>query len=181
MISDNELILKARNGDDRALRELVERYMSFSREKAKGYTSSGLEYDDIVQEGMIGFLSAFHSYDPEKSASFRTYAGVCMDHRIISAINAACGKKHIPSSSIVSIDDAEAQSADVAADPEKMFFLKARTAEILSRIDSDLSDFEKKVFHLFFSGHSYEEIAAMTSSTLKSVDNAMQRVRKKLR
>lgn len=181
MSADNELISKAKSGDDRALAELVERYMGFSKEKAKGYASSGLEYDDTVQEGMIGFLSAFHSYDPEKNASFRTYAGVCMDNRIKNAISAAKGKKRIPPNALVNIDEADAESADTSADPEEMFLLRAQTAEILSRIDSELSDYEKKVFHLFFGGHSYEETAEITGTTLKSVDNAMQRVRKKLR
>lgn len=181
MIEDNELIFKAKSGDDKALGELVERYMLFAREKAKGYSSSNLEFDDIVQEGMIGFLSAFHSYDPDNAATFKTFAGVCMDHRIINAINSSAGKKRIPKSAIVSIDDTEVECEDTVSDPEKMFFLKSQTAEILSKIDSELSDFERRVFHLFFSGHSYEEIAEKTDSTLKSVDNAMQRVRKKLR
>ena len=181
MISDSELIFKAKSGDDKSLGELVEKYMSFAREKALGYSNSGLEFDDIVQEGMIGFLSAFHSYDPDNAASFKTYAGVCMDHRIISAINSSAGKKRIPKSALVSLDDTEAECNDTASDPEKMFFLKSQTAEILSKIDSELSDFEKRVFHIFFSGHSYEETARITGSSLKSVDNAMQRVRKKLR
>lgn len=181
MYEDDELIFKAKNGDDKSLGELVEKYMRFSREKAKGYISSGLEFDDIVQEGMIGFLSAFHSYDPDNAASFKTYAGVCMDHRIIGAINSAGGKKRIPKSALVSLDDTDAECTGAQSDPEKMFFLRAQTREILSRIESELSQFEREVFHLYFSGHSYEEIAKKTNSSLKSVDNAMQRVRKKLK
>lgn len=181
MIDDNELIFKAKNGDDKALSELVEKYLSFAGEKAKGYVSSGLEFDDIVQEGMIGFISAFHSYDPDNAASFKTYAGICMDHRIISAINSAGGKKRIPKSALISLDDTDAECDSTQSDPEKMFFLRSQTRDILARIDSELSEFEKRVFHLYFSGHSYEEIAEITLSTLKSVDNAMQRVRKKLR
>lgn len=181
MIKDIDLILKARNGDDEALSELVKVYMAFAREKAKGYVSSDIEYDDLVQEAMIGFLSAYYTYKTDSNASFKTYVGVCMDHRIISAINTLNRKKRIPLSSIVPMDEMDAQTVDLSADPEAYFIMKEQTKQMMEKIDENLSCFEKQVFHLFLSGNSYEEIAEKTQSNAKSVDNAIQRIRRKLK
>lgn len=181
MTKDIELILKARNGDDEALTELVKIYMDFAREKAKGYISSNIEYDDLVQEAMIGFLSAYYTYKTDSRASFKTYVGVCMDHRIITAINTLNRKKRIPLSSIVPMDEMDAQAVDLSADPEAYFIMKEQTEQLMKRIDESLSDFEKQVFHLFLSGNSYEKIAEKTLSNAKSIDNAIQRIRRKLK
>ena len=181
MTVENELILKARNGDDAALTQLVKTYMDFAREKAKGYVSSDIEYDDLVQEAMIGFLSAYYTYKTDGSASFKTYAGVCMDHRIISAINTLNRKKRIPPSSLVPMDEMDAQTVDLSADPEAYFIMKEQTKRLMTRIDESLSDFEKQVFHLFLSGNSYENIAEQLQSGTKSIDNAIQRIRRKLK
>lgn len=181
MSKEIELILKARSGDDVALTELVKVYMSFAREKAKGYVSSNIEYDDLVQEAMIGFLSAYYTYKTDSTASFKTYVGVCMDHRIISAINTLNRKKRIPPSSLVPMDEMDAQTVDLSADPEAYFIMKEQTKRLMKRIDESLSEFEKEVFHLFLSGNSYEKIAEEVKSNTKSVDNAIQRIRRKLK
>lgn len=181
MNDENILIANALGGNDKAMSELVEKYMAFASEKAKGFISSPLEYDDIVQEAMIGFLSAFYSYNADKGASFKTYCSACMNNRIITAINHAKRKKQIPNEQLVRIDDLDEKAVDPAADPESVFFSNQQAKDILEKISSDLSPFEKEVFHLYFRGHSYEEIAQKLSCGFKSIDNAMQRIRKKLR
>lgn len=178
---DDELILNARRGDDKSLSILVEKYMEFAREKAKGFVSSPLEYDDIVQEAMLGFLSAFYTYDASGAASFKTYAGVCMNNRIITAVNAANRKKQVPRSSLVCLDEINAENTDISSDPEEFFLLREQAAEVRKRIDSELSPLEKQIFRLYFSGNSYEKIAFQLGLNPKSIDNALQRVRRKIR
>lgn len=181
MCKDKELILKARSGNSEAMDQLVHIYMSFAKEKAKGYVSSAIEYDDLVQEGMIGFLSAYYTYNTESDASFKTYAGVCMDNRIITAINTLNRKKRIPPSSIVPIEEMDAHSVDLSTDPESYFIIKEQAEQVMNSIDESLSAFEKKVLYLSLNGDSYEDIAAETGSTSKGVDNAIQRIRRKLK
>ena len=180
MESDIVLLRKARSGDESAMTLLSEKYMSYAREKAKRYVSPVLEYDDAVQECMIGFLSAFVSFREDGGASFKTYAGVCMDNRAVNAVNSRRGKTRIPPAALVDIENLDG-AADLSPDPEKIFFLRAQTDEVLEKIQTSLSDFEKAVLSLSLSGYSYEEIGKMTSSSVKSVDNAVQRVRKKLK
>ena len=181
MDDENRLITDALGGNDKAMRELAQKYMAFAGEKAKGFVSSSLEYDDIVQEAMMGFLSALYSYDANKGASFKTYCSTCMNNRIITAINRTKRKKQIPNEQLVRIDDLDEKTVDLTADPESVFFSNQQTNDILEKISSDLSSFEKEVFYLYFIGHSYEEIAQKLSCGFKSIDNAMQRIRKKLR
>lgn len=180
MCLDNELIAASRNGDDEALQILAGRYMDFAFEKAKGFVSSQIEYDDIVQEAMLGFLSAYYSYDENGGASFKTYVSVCMDNRIISAINSLGRKKRIPRDVIVGLDDVSNDYADDEENPEKLFFRRQKAEETIKRI-GELSGLEKKVLSLFLGGMKYDEIASELSVTPKSVDNTIQRIRKKLR
>lgn len=180
MSDDNELIAAARGGDDEAFQLLAARYMAFAHEKAKGFVNSPIEYDDIVQEAMIGFLSAYYSYDEYGGASFRTYVSVCMNNRIVSAIKALERKKCIPRSIIVGLDDLSADYADDGEDPEAIFFRRQKAQEVLKRLD-ELTGREKKVLSLFLGGKKYDEIARELSVTPKSVDNTIQRIRRKLR
>ena len=178
---DNELIEASRNGDDEAFQKLVIKYMDYASQKAKGFVSSPLEYDDIVQEAMLGFLSAYYSYETSGDASFRTYAGVCMQNRILSVISSFERKKRIPREALVCIDDVSNDFADEEEDPETVFFRRQNAEEIIRRIDEELSQREREVLSLFMSGLRYEEIADRLSVTAKSVDGTIQRIRKKLR
>lgn len=181
MCIDNELIAASRNGDDEALQKLSRKYMDFALEKAKGFVSSPIEYDDIVQEAMLGFLSAYYSYDLDGQASFRTYVSICMNNRIISAINSLGRKKRIPRDAIVGLDDLSGDYIDEDDDPEKVFFRRQKAQEVVRRVKEELSEREKKVLSLFISGLKYDEIASVLSVTPKSVDSTMQRIRRKLR
>lgn len=181
MDNDSELIIASRNGDNEALQALSQRYMSFALEKAKGFTSSAIEYDDIVQEAMLGFLSAYYSFDTNGAASFRTYAGVCMNNRIISAIHSLERKKCIPPDAIVALDDISPDFVSEEENPESVFFSRGKTEEIVKKIRESLSEQELSVLLLFLRGFKYTEIAERLSITPKSVDNAIQRIRKKLR
>lgn len=181
MCEDNELIIASRSGDDDALRKLSAKYMDFALEKAKGFTSSPIEYDDIVQQAMLGFLSACYTYDPEGEASFRTYVSICMNNSIISAINSLERKKRIPRSAIVALDDIQGEFTDTAEDPETVFFRRQKAQEVIRRVKEELTQRERDVLSLFISGLKYDEIAERLSVTPKSVDNALQRIRKKLR
>lgn len=176
---DNELITAARNGDSNALKRLASRYMEFALEKAKGFVHSQLEYDDIVQEAMLGFISAYYTYDINGGASFKTYVSRCMDNSILSAIALLERKKRIPTGAIVGLDDVSA--VDTRDDPEEVFFRHSKEEEIVRKIREELSEKERTVLSLFMSGMKYEEIADEMSITSKSVDNAIQRIRKKLR
>lgn len=178
---DDELISLARDGDDKAMDELVERYLTFAKDKAKSFIPCPLEYDDIVQEAMIGFLSAFCTYDVNGSASFKTYAGVCMSNRVISVINAQNREKRIPAVPPVSIDFVTAEASDISCNPEAIFLLREQADAVIQKIESDLSDYERKICYLHLRGYSYEEISEKTSCGVKSIDNAIQRIRKKLR
>lgn len=182
MCGDVELITASRNGDDEAFQFLVSEYMKFAREKAKGFISSNMEYDDIVQEAMLGFLSAYYSFDINGAASFRTYVSVCMNNRITSVINSLERKKRIPREAIVPLDDVSFDdSADTGENPEEVFFRRQNAEEILRRVEEELSERERKVLSLFMSGMKYDEIAAALEIAPKSVDNTIQRIRKKLR
>lgn len=182
MDKDSELITASRNGDNEALQALSQKYMDFALEKAKGFTSSAIEYDDIVQEAMLGFLSAYCSFDTSGAASFKTYAGVCMNNRIISAINSLERKKCIPREALVALDDISSDfSAGENENPESVFFSRNKTEETVEKIKGILSPRELDVLALFLRGFKYNEIAEKMSVTPKSVDNTIQRIRKKLR
>ncbi len=178
MREDVELIIAWRNGDSQALQKLAGKYMSFALEKAKGFVSSPVEYDDIVQEAMLAFLSACCSFNTEGEASFKTYVSVCMNNRIISVINSLGRKKRIPRDALVSLEEIETPDGN---NPEDLFFSRQKEEELIRLIEEELSEREKKVLSLFISGKKYDEIASVLDITPKSVDNTIQRIRKKLR
>jgi len=181
MCSDEKLIDSAKQGDDDALSVLAEKYMAIAEDKATKYSSSGLEVDDLVQEAMLGLLSAIFTYNEQGNASFHTYANVCMENRIFSALNKTKQKKQVPRYALVELDKLENVSSSSNCEPENLFFLKQQADEILKAASSELSESERTVFGLYLKGHSYEEISKLTDCTPKAVDGAMQRVRKKLR
>lgn len=181
MCDDNELITASRNGDDEALRLLSAKYMDFALEKAKGFTFSAMEYDDIVQEAMLGFLSACYTYDTQGKASFRTYVSICMNNSIISAINSLERKKRIPRNKIVTLDEIQNDCAEAAEDPEAVFFRRQKALEVIRLVKEELTQKERDVLSLFISGLKYDEIAQKLSVTPKSVDSTLQRIRKKIR
>lgn len=180
----------AASGDRQAEEDLVVRYNRLVRICARPYFLAGGDSEDLIQEGMVGLLAAIREYDPEKAASFRTYAEVCIKNRLFSVIKAAARDKHIPLNNSVSFGtplfsgngDPLAFSAPdgQGTDPEEIFLSRESFRERLEALIGQLSGFEASVLRLYLNGLSYSEIAAEVNKSPKSVDNAVQRIRRKL-
>ncbi len=184
--TDNQLVSFIQAGDSDAFVELTARYLSFIRAKAHPFRSSVLEADDLCQEGLLGLFNAARSYDPKKDAGFKTYAGICIQNRIVAAYRACARKKNIPVDRLVSLNDEETarfqvQGADRGAcDPEALLIERENLEAVRRKIRQRLSGLERQVLYFYLSGQSYGEIAARLSVEPKSVDNAIQRARRKL-
>ena len=189
---DDELLALARSGDDLALASLLTRYRAFARVKARSYFLIGADRDDIVQEGMIGLYKAIRDFDPTMETSFRGFAELCVTRQMISAIKAATRHKHGPLNSYVSFsrpmasdDDDERVLGDVlpaplGADPIEAIVSAERIRALQAHVNEVLSDLEVEVLRLYVDGKSYVEIAEIVQRHTKAVDNALQRVKRKL-
>ncbi len=187
-LTDEALSALVKEDSEAAFCELLARYLPFIRKKAGAYGWAGLEPDDLSQEASMGLLSAAKSYNPDAGASFRTYAAVCMERRLFSAYKIATRQKHIPLNQYVSLNDsAGGQNAgidlpsDRMADPEELLIGREDLERMERRIEETLSGLEKNVLSYYLGGASYEEIARALHISEKAVDNALQRVRCKLR
>ena len=182
MYSDNELIQIARNGNFLAEEILAKRYSKLVRISARQYFLMGGDREDLNQEGMLGLLSAIRSYDVNGAASFKTYAERCIHNRLISAIESAERLKHAPLNSGLSLDavtENESLGDEYFRQPEELLLEQEKFRELRSSLLGRLSSYEADVLKCFLDGMSYKEIAAHLQKTEKSVDNAVQRIRKK--
>ena len=180
-LSDEKLASLCRDCDDeKAWNELSLRYLRVARAVARSFSGSALEREDLVQEGILGFIAAVWSFSEENSASFATYASVCIRNRMLSALKKRSAQKQIPPSLFVPIED-ESATADSSLSPEEAVVAKNEAARLSSLISSKLSPQEKRVFSLHLCNNSYGEIAALTGLSPKAVDGTLQRARKKLR
>ena len=185
--SDEELVKKANAGETEALEYLVEKYSDTVKIIARPYYLVGGSEEDLISEGMIGLFGAVRSYDA-KSSEFKTFAALCIKRRIISAVRKSNGNKDKPLNNYVSLNNGEKddmQNIELLVnagieDPETEYINKERYAEIQKALSSEFSDFEKRVLDEFLSGKSYVEISEDIKTSFKSVDNAMQRIRKKI-
>lgn len=175
-LTDAEIWTLAKNGDRDGEEELIERYTSLVRMIARPLFLTGGDSEDLIQEGMLGLLSAVRSFDPE-GASFRTYAEHCIRNRMLSAIKKAETLKNRPLNDSVPIDSAENLASD--GDIEEYLIQRERLSETESAAEG-LSQFEREVLSLYLGGMSYAGIAEETSRSVKSIDNAVQRIRRKL-
>jgi RNA polymerase sporulation-specific sigma factor len=183
--SDEALCLAATRGDARAEEVLILRYRRRVLIASRSFFLLGAENEDLVQEGMVGLFKAIRSFDPSRGASFRTYADRCVNHAFLSAVQAAARDKHTPLNTSVPLenplyDDRAEYLPGQAIDPERQMILQEEVRECLRAIRSQLSQFEIKVLGLYLKGLSYSEIASQVSRPVKSIDNAVQRVRRKL-
>ena len=190
-LDDNKLIQKIKNGDKKALNYLLEKYTEVVSMKAGKYFIVGAEKEDIIQEGLIGLFKAIKSFDPEKQSSFKTFANLCVERQLQTAIKSSMRQKHMPLNSYLSLnisayDENEDTSLlevfeteNAAEDPLDIVTKKEYYTFVEDRIDETLSDFEKQVLHRYTNGESYTEIAEKLDAPVKSVDNAIQRIRKK--
>ena len=190
-LSDEKLVTLAVNGSNEAQEMILNKYKNFVRAKARTYFLVGADSDDIVQEGMIGLYKAVRDFKADKLSSFRAFADLCITRQIITAIKTATRNKHLPLNSYISLnkpiydDDAEKTLMDIiteetVCDPEELMLHKEAVASIEVKISKELSSFEKNVLELYLDGRSYQEIAEHLGKHVKSVDNALQRIKKKL-
>ncbi len=179
-LNDEQLTFLAVEKDDEALAVLTERYMNVAKYIASSFSSDNEEVSDLVQEGMLGFLGAVYSYEKDGEAAFNTYASRCIRNRIISVLRATNTKRHIPEDMLVSLDSQRNRGA-LELTPEESLLSDENAEYITSVINSELSDREREIFMLYLGGSSYCDIAKKTDTTVKSVDSALQRARKKLK
>ncbi|SIS61560.1 RNA polymerase sporulation sigma factor SigH [Salimicrobium flavidum] len=190
-LDDEQLLAHIAGGNSEALNFLIQKYKGFVRAKARTYFLIGADREDIVQEGMIGLYKAIRDYQGDKLASFRAFAELCITRQIITAIKAATRQKHIPLNSYVSLDkpvydeESDRTLLDVimgseAIDPQEMMVHKERFVNIEEKMDELLSKLEKEVLALYLDGESYQDISVKMDRHVKSIDNALQRVKKKM-
>lgn len=190
--SDEALASRSAVGDDDALDLLLERYRPFVRMKARSYFLVGADQEDVVQEGMIGLYKAIRDFDRQNTASFRSFADLCITRQIISAVKSATRHKHTPLNLSVSLelpagdedDEAGSTVGDRVAvdphDPAESVIHRDEVHELRQRFGEILSDLEADVLRRYVAGHTYQEIAEALNRQVKSIDNALQRIKRKL-
>ena len=190
-LPDEVIVEAAKNGEKKAVDMLIKKYKSFVRIKARSYFLIGADREDIIQEGMIGLYKAIRDYKPDKLSSFKAFAELCITRQIITAIKTATRQKHIPLNSYVSLNkpiyDEESDrtlldiiSGHKITDPEELIICKEEMIQIETKIGEVLSELECEVLMLYLQGRSYQEIADDLNRHVKSIDNALQRVKRKL-
>ncbi|MEW6182715.1 MAG: RNA polymerase sporulation sigma factor SigH [Bacillota bacterium] len=191
VLQDEEIVEHAREGDIEAQEYLINKYKNFVRAKARSYFLIGADREDIIQEGMIGLYKAIRDFRLDKLSSFRAFAELCITRQIITAIKTATRQKHIPLNSYVSLnkpiydEDSDRTLLDVVSgarltDPEELIISREEFDNIEEKIGELLSALEWKVLISYLDGKSYQEIAEDLKRHVKSIDNALQRVKRKL-
>jgi len=191
LLEDEELIELIHEGESEALDYLIKKYRNFVRVKARSYFLIGADKEDIVQEGMIGLYKAIRDFKEDKLSSFKAFAELCITRQIITAIKTATRQKHIPLNSYVSLDkpiydeESDRTLMDVISgakilDPEELLINREKLNNIEEKVMELLSDLERKVLALYLDGRSYQEISDELDRHVKSIDNALQRVKRKL-
>ena len=189
--SDEDIVMEAKSGDTIALEFLINKYKNFVKAKARSYFLIGADREDIIQEGMIGLYKAIRDFRDDKLSSFRAFAELCITRQIITAIKTATRQKHIPLNSYVSLnkpiydEDSDRTLLDILSgtkitDPEELMINREEYNDIEYKMGEILSELEWKVLTLYLEGKSYQEIAVDLERHVKSIDNALQRVKRKL-
>ena len=191
-LTDEELVERAREGADKAIDLLLHRYRHYARAKARTYFLAGADKEDIVQEGMIGLYKAIRDFKPDQNTAFRAFAELCMTRQIITAIKTATRQKHQPLNSYVSLnkpaseDDNDDRSVGDSlatkevSDPVELVISAEEIESLRSSVGKVLSPLETEVLQLYMEGKSYQEIGDMIGRHVKSIDNALQRIKRKL-
>ena len=189
--SEEEIVVEAKNGNKRAQEYIISKYENFVKAKAKSYFLIGADKEDIYQEGMIGLYKAIRDFNVEKSTSFKAFAELCVTRQIITAIKTATRQKHIPLNTYISLnkpvseEESDRTLLDIISsiritDPEELIISQEQTEFIEEEINKVLSDLEIQVLQSYLEGKSYQEIACDLDRHSKSIDNALQRVKRKL-
>jgi RNA polymerase sigma-H factor len=191
-LEDHALVEKVRGGDERSLEVLLARYRKFARSKARTYFLAGSDKEDVVQEGMIGLFKAIRDFDPAQATPFRAFAELCISRQILTAIKTANRQKHQPLNSSVSLDapaygDERGDSsvgdnlvASTLADPAEIVISAEEIEALRDSMRDSLTELEGDVLRLYMDGKSYEEIAGVLGNHVKSIDNALQRIKRKV-
>lgn len=190
-ITDEEVVSYAKSGDELATEYVINKYKNFVRVKAKSYFLVGADREDIIQEGMIGLYKAIRDFKADKLSSFRAFAELCITRQIITAIKTATRQKHIPLNSYISLnkpiydDDSDRTMLDILSgakitDPEEVFINHELSGDIREKIQENLSELESQVLMSYLEGKSYQEMARELNRHVKSIDNALQRVKRKI-
>lgn len=190
-IDEEEIVKKAKEGDAQCMEILIKRYKKFIQLKAKSYFLIGADKEDIYQEGLIGLYKAVRDYKSEKLSTFKGFAELCITRQIITAIKAATRQKHIPLNTYISLnkpvydDESDKTLLDIMeslkmSDPEELFVDREQINEIEQHVLENLSKYEKIVLHYYVIGRSYQQIAYLLNRQPKSIDNAIQRIKRKL-
>jgi RNA polymerase sporulation-specific sigma factor len=189
--TDEEIVKLAKNGEEIATEYLINKYKNFVRVKAKSYFLVGADREDIIQEGMIGLYKAIRDFRADKLSSFRAFAELCITRQIITAIKTATRQKHIPLNSYISLnkpiydEDSDRTMLDILSgtkitDPEEVFISHELSDDLREKIQENLSDLESQVLLSYLEGKSYQEMAKELARHVKSIDNALQRVKRKI-
>ncbi|MDQ4125541.1 MAG: RNA polymerase sporulation sigma factor SigH [Actinomycetota bacterium] len=191
-LEDLDLVKRVRDGDERCLEMLLSRYRNFARSKARSYFLAGSDKEDVVQEGMIGLFKAIRDFDLSQDTPFRAFAELCISRQILTAIKTANRQKHQPLNSSVSLDapaygDEKGESsvgdnlvATTLSDPAELVISAQEIEAIRDSMRDNLTELEGDVLRLYMDGKSYEEIAGALGNHVKSIDNALQRIKRKL-
>mgnify|MGYP000374150912 CR=1 FL=1 len=190
-MDDEEILTYIHAGCTRGMEYLIEKYKPLVRAKARSYFLVGADREDIVQEGMIGLFKAVRDYRDDKSIPFRVFAEMCITRQIITAVKTATRQKHIPLNSYVSLNrrvfDEESDKFLIeviqevsVANPEELFINKERFADIENLVMELLSPFEKEVLSKYLAGITYQDMARQLNKPVKSIDNALQRLKRKI-
>jgi RNA polymerase sporulation-specific sigma factor len=190
-LNDEQLLQHVKSGNDAALEHLINKYKNFVCSKAKTYFLVGADKEDIIQEGMIGLFKAIRDFKDDKLVSFKSFAEICVTRQIITAVKNATRQRHIPLNSYISLNKPifeeegertlmETIDQEHISDPEALFTGKEEMTRIEGKINEVLSPFELEVLYSYLQGLSYQEIAKILDKDAKSVDNALQRIKKKV-
>jgi RNA polymerase sporulation-specific sigma factor len=188
---DEEIVIEAQKNNGRAQEYLINKYKNFVKAKAKSYFLIGADKEDIYQEGMIGLYKAIRDFKADRLSSFRAFAEICVTRQIITAIKTATRQKHIPLNTYISLnkpiydEESDRTLLDVLSgakitDPEELVISREEVISIQNEIGEVLSELEMEVLMSYLDGKSYQEIACDLDRHAKSIDNALQRVKRKL-
>lgn len=178
--TDDEILSSAQSGDNTQMDIAIKKYRQFVEVIALKYNDSPLEAEDIIQEGMIGLLAAIKSYDSSKGAAFTTYARICIENSIQTALRKFTRQKDIPSQNVIEYSEEEIPAQSGSDSAEDIVIAQESVSLLTKVLRENLSEFENEVLRLHIIGCSYNEIAKRLCKTPKAIDNALQRVRKKL-
>jgi RNA polymerase sporulation-specific sigma factor len=192
LLGDEELVNRSRGGDDRALETLIARYRHVARKRGRSFFLAGSDRDDVVQEGMIGLFKAIRDWDGGREVPFPPFAELCISRQIMSAIKSANRRKHGPLNSSVSLDASVGREpgveqslrdqlvAPAGSDPVELLVSEEAIAALRNSLREKLTDFEREVLRFYLEGNSYDYIARVLGNRVKAVDNALQRIKRKL-